>query len=90
MVLAFNLYGGGVEGRNIELVENERIVQAWRGADWPAGHYSIVTFEFKPQDSGTVLVLNHTGFPGGAGDHLQAGWHKMYWEPLKAWLDSAG
>ena len=38
----FKLFGGRIEGRNIELLPNQRIVQAWRPADWPAGVYSIV------------------------------------------------
>ncbi|WP_394168390.1 SRPBCC domain-containing protein [Saccharospirillum alexandrii] len=85
---AFTLYGGGVEGRNIELIENQRIVQAWRGADWASGHYSLVTFELTPHKGGTQLHLTHSAFPEGAGDHLDGGWHKMYWEPIKAWLAS--
>jgi activator of HSP90 ATPase len=42
---AFKLFGGRIEGRNIELAPNQRIVQAWRPADWPPGVYSIVKFE---------------------------------------------
>ena len=34
---AFVLFGGIIHGRQIELKANERIVQAWRVADWPAG-----------------------------------------------------
>ena len=41
----FKLFGGRIEGRNIELVPNQRLVQAWRPAYWPAGVYSIVKFE---------------------------------------------
>src|ERR1700685_2971926 len=39
---AFRLFGGRIEGRNIELVPNRRIVQAWRPASWTPGIYSIV------------------------------------------------
>jgi hypothetical protein len=28
---------------NVEIVANRRIVQAWRGSDWPKGAYSIAT-----------------------------------------------
>ena len=34
---AFKLFGGRIEGRNVELSPNQRIVQAWRPASWPAG-----------------------------------------------------
>src|SRR5271163_2549830 len=59
---AFKLFGGRIEGRNIELVPDKRIVQAWRPAYWPAGVYSIVKFELVVRDSGTRVILDHTGF----------------------------
>src|SRR4029077_15752904 len=34
---AFSLFKGHIIGRNLELVPNERIVQAWRGGSWPEG-----------------------------------------------------
>ena len=35
---AFSLFGGYVTGRQVELVPDERIVQAWRAASWHPGH----------------------------------------------------
>ena len=84
---AFSLFGGAIVGRNIELVPNQRIVQAWRPKeDFPEGTYSLVKMELKPTGSGTKLILDHTGFPEGHYDHLNAGWHSHYWEPLKKFL----
>ena len=37
---AFSLFSGHIIGRNLELVPNQRIVQAWRTVDWPQGVYS--------------------------------------------------
>ena len=37
----FSLFGGHILGRHLELVSNQRIVQAWRVADWAPGIYSI-------------------------------------------------
>jgi activator of HSP90 ATPase len=83
---AFSMFGGMIVGRNVELVPNQRIVQAWRPASWDPGIYSIVKFELKPQGSETKVVLDHTGFPQGAFDHLDPGWGMRYWEPLKKFL----
>jgi len=79
----FSLFGGVISGRIIELVPNERIVQAWRAADWPPGVYSIARFELRSSDEGTKLLFDHTGFPSGAAGHLAAGWKGNYWEPLR-------
>src|SRR5260370_19744254 len=32
---SFKLFDGHIEGRNIELALNQRIVQAWREISWP-------------------------------------------------------
>jgi activator of HSP90 ATPase len=85
---AFNLFGGRIAGRNIELIPNQRVVQAWRAEAWPPGVYSIVRFELTAQGSGTRIVFDHTGFAPKDKEHLSAGWPKMYWEPLRKYLDS--
>jgi activator of HSP90 ATPase len=87
---AFSLFKGHIIGRNLELIPNERIVQAWRVVTWPAGAYSIVRFELKPKGSGTRLVFDHIGFPEGLHDHLAAGWEENYWSLLKKFFSNAG
>jgi activator of HSP90 ATPase len=79
---AFSLFGGHIVGRNLELVANQRIVQAWRVVDWQAGVFSIAHFELVDQGGSTKLVFDHTGFPSGEGAHLAEGWRVNYWQPL--------
>jgi len=83
---AFSLFGGYITGRQIELVPNERIVQAWRAGGWDPGQYSIAKFELVEQSSGTKIVFDHTGFPVGRAEHLAEGWKGNYWEPLEKFL----
>ncbi len=83
---AFSMFGGLITGRNVELVEGSRIVQAWRPGHWDPGIYSIVHFEFKARAAATTLIFDHTGFPAGEYDHLDFGWHSHYWGPLTTYL----
>lgn len=84
---AFSLFDGHITGRNVELVPDRRLVQAWRAAAWPEGMYSIVSFRLDGNGGKrTQLVFDHTGFPEAAHDELAAGWGKMYWEPLQRYL----
>ena len=83
---AFALFGGYITGRHVELVPNERIVQAWRTGGWPPGVYSIAKFELVEQGSGTKIVFDHTGFPKGEAEVLASGWKAHYWEPLEKLL----
>ena len=81
-----SLFGGQITGRNIELTPDKSLVQAWRAGAWPPGVYSIVRITLEKDGDATKLTLDHTGFPDGAAEHLEGGWHKMYWEPLRAYL----
>jgi activator of HSP90 ATPase len=83
---AFALFGGYITGRHIELVPNERIVQAWRTGGWAPGVYSIARFELVEQGSGTRIVFDHTGFPKGEAEVLASGWKAHYWEPIEKLL----
>ena len=88
---AFSCFGGVITGRNVELVLNRRIVQAWRVKIWPEGVYSIVTFDLQSQGSGTRLTMEHKGFPDDMRAHLNGempdgGWNRQYLEPLQKYL----
>ena len=83
---AFSMFGGKIVGRNIELIANQRIVQAWRPASWDPGVYSVVRFVIKDLGSRVRVTLDHTGFPEGDFGHLDSGWGARYWEPLRKFL----
>jgi uncharacterized protein YndB with AHSA1/START domain len=83
---ALSMFGGDIRGRNVELVPGKRVVQAWRSQAWPEGVYSIVRFELVPEGNGTKLIFEQAGHPEGSEKMLEAGWHQMYWNPMKAML----
>jgi len=79
---SFTLFGGHIVGRQIELVPNRRIVQAWRVVDWDPGVFSIARFELTDRGEKTEILFDHTGFPKGKAEHLAEGWRLNYWIPL--------
>jgi activator of HSP90 ATPase len=83
---SFSLFGGMIQGRNIELAPNKRIVQAWRASNWDEGVYSIARFELQAHDEDTLVIFEHTGFPESQGEHLAGGWKDNYWGPLERYL----
>jgi activator of HSP90 ATPase len=82
----FTIFAGHIVGRNLELVPNQRIVQAWRVVPWPEGIYSVARFELVEKSSGTRVTLDHTGFPPELAEHLESGWIENYWTPLQKYL----
>jgi len=83
---AFSLFAGHIVGRNLELVPDRRIVQAWRVVPWPEGIFSIARFELTGKSSGSRVVLDHTGFPPELAEHLASGWDENYWKALRKYL----
>ncbi len=85
---ALQCFEGMITGRLIELVPNERLVQAWRVANWDEGVYSIAKFDLQAvNDTETKLIFDHTGLPEEHRPHLDQGWHNKYWDPMKALLE---
>jgi len=83
---AFSLFGGVITGRHIEMVPNERLVQAWRAEDWPAGVFSVARFQLNDAGTDAKIVFDHTGFPQGKAESLAEGWKSHYWGPLQKYL----
>jgi len=91
----FSIFGGYIEGRQIELVPGKRIVQAWRGQDWEAGAYSVVRFTLSGEGNGTKLVVDHDGYPEGASplfpswhEHLSTNWPNFYFDPFAKYFSN--
>ncbi len=84
---SFSLFGGRVEGRQIELVPGQRVVQAWRfgvahPSSWEPGVYSIVRFTLEPAGEGTRLVIDHAGIPPEWIEHISMGYPEFYQGPI--------
>ncbi len=75
----FKTFNGWAEGKNVELVLNKKIVQTWRGSDWPGGHYSTLTLRLMAvPGKGTKLLFTQTGVPAGLATDIAKGWREYY------------
>ena len=83
----FKIYDGEIEGKNLELVPDKKIVQSWRYNDWPDGHYSTATFTFDETEKGTRLVFIQTDVPEDKFEDIKQGWKDYYWKPMKEMLE---
>src|SRR5438552_1469812 len=75
---AFSRFKGHIDGRNLELVLNQRIVQAWRVVTWPEGAYSIVRFEpcHYPPGLDDPLIQNQFQVPN---QRIVQAWRVVTW-----------
>jgi uncharacterized protein YndB with AHSA1/START domain len=87
----FTLFGGRIEGRQVELVPGQRVVQAWRFSaahpePWDPGVYSIVRFTLTGEQGGTRFVIDHAAVPPEWHDHISAGYPSFYQQPLERYF----
>ncbi len=72
----FSLWDDSITGKNLEFVENKKIVQQWYfdGEDEP----SIVTIILHAHKQGSSVELRHTNIPDEAYDDITSGWSDSY------------
>jgi activator of HSP90 ATPase len=80
-------YDEYTKGWNLELVPDRKIVQKWRGSDWPEGWYSTASFELKKVPGGSRLTFVQTEVPEDQFEDISQGWVEHYWEKMKKMLD---
>jgi len=86
----FSIFDSGLSGKNLALVADKKIVQAWRCEmeGWPKDHYSKATFALsRGKDGGTKLSFMQTGVPTSCAKSIANGWRDYYWNPMKEMLE---
>jgi activator of HSP90 ATPase len=75
--------GHDLEGKNLRLTKDKKIVQSWRANNWDKGVYSRATFAFANAPGGTRITIVHTGVPSDKYGEISKGWRDYYWTPLR-------
>lgn len=76
----FSLWDGSIVGKNLEFVDEKKIVQEWYFGDQEAP--SIVTIILHPHKKGTSAELKHSNIPDEAFDDIVEGWNEAYFGAL--------
>lgn len=82
----FTAWDGYISGKNIELIEETKIVQTWRTTNFNENDPdSEITIILEPIELGTKLTLNHKNIPDGQPDY-EKGWDEHYFEPMSKYF----
>ena len=82
----FQAWNGYIEGKNLELQKNKRIVQAWRTSEFSEDEPdSRVEIMLKADGDVTEVSIAHTGLPEHGMQYLQ-GWADFYFSPMCAYF----
>ena len=83
----WSAFGGMILGKNLVLVPDRMIVQAWRSSAWKeADPDSILVVLFEKTHKGAAVYLTHVGVPPYDYKRVTLGWMNYYWKPWKRYL----
>lgn len=87
----FTAWDGYIMGKNLELVQDKKIVQEWETTSWPKGYpRSRLQITLTPKNGGTELKMVHSKVPTEQVDEYTSGWPESYWDPLAEYLKKDG
>jgi len=81
----FSIWSGSIVGKNIEFVENKKLVQQWYfdGQE----EESIVTIKLHKDGQSTSIELRHTHIPDAEYADFVTGWDESYFGSLKEFFE---
>ncbi|KAH3672012.1 hypothetical protein WICMUC_004519 [Wickerhamomyces mucosus] len=80
---SFNLFGGNISGKILELIPNEKIRQSWRLNSWKKDHYAELEINIYQGDSETKLNVLFKGIPIGEEEIVQSNFEDYYVRSIK-------
>jgi activator of HSP90 ATPase len=88
---AFTAFDGALKGKNLLLVPNKTIVQAWRADHWKdSDGDSILVLTFSKTAKGGRVDLVHANVPEHDHCGVTEGWRTYYWHPWRAYFATHG
>ncbi len=72
----FSLWEGDIVGKNLEIIENRKIVQEWYFGDQE--EKSIVTIKIFEDKKGAQVELIHSNIPDDDYENIIEGWDEFY------------
>jgi activator of HSP90 ATPase len=83
----FTAWNGQLRGRNLLVIPNRIVVQAWRATHWKATEPdSILVLRFSKAPGGGQIDMVHVNVPGHDHKGVSKGWPEYYWKPWKKYL----
>ena len=79
----FSLLNGNLNGKNLLIVPNRMIVQAWRGNVWEKDDLdSVLALVFSDTINGGQIEMVHAFTP----NQFTELWNEIYWQPIKEFM----
>ncbi|MCD4833297.1 MAG: SRPBCC domain-containing protein [Bacteroidales bacterium] len=82
----FSLWEGDITGKNLEIIDNKKVVQEWYFEDQSVK--SIVTINLFDNKKGTQVELIHKNIPDEDYENIIEGWNEYYFGAIKSFFET--
>lgn len=72
----FSLWEGDITGKNLEFVQDKKVVQEWYFGD--QSEKSIVAITISPDRENSVVTVEHSNIPDDEFNDIAEGWREYY------------
>ena len=72
----FSLWEGDITGRNMEFIQDKKVVQEWFFGDQT--EKSIVTIDIRPDGENSQVTVEHSNIPDDDFAYISEGWREYY------------
>jgi activator of HSP90 ATPase len=81
----FSLWEGDITGRNIEFIQDKKVVQEWYFGE--RSERSIVTITIQKDREDSVVTVEHTNIPDEDFDDIAEGWREFYFGAINTFFN---
>jgi activator of HSP90 ATPase len=83
----FSAWDNYIRGKNLLLIENQKIVQSWRSSEFPEdAPDSVLSIQLTERYGTTEVELVHSDIPPGHAVQYQSGWIEFYANPMQKYF----
>jgi activator of HSP90 ATPase len=72
----FSLWSGDITGRNIEFIQDRKVVQEWYFGDQE--EQSVVIISIIPRGNKSDVIVEHSNIPDEEFENIAEGWREYY------------
>jgi activator of HSP90 ATPase len=81
----FSLWEGDITGKNIEFIQDKKVVQEWDFGDNPEKSLVIITIQKDRDDS--IVTVEHSNIPDEDFEDIAEGWREYYFGAINTFFN---
>ena len=81
----FSLWDGDITGKNLEFVQDKKVVQEWYFGE--QHEKSFVTITISPDRENSIVTVEHSNIPDEDYNSIAEGWREHYFDAISTFFN---